>query len=41
LCRYRGNSSGEVRQWFQQVWQILRREMSDREAIIPRVWLSW
>jgi urease accessory protein len=41
LCRYRGNSSGEVRQWFQQVWQILRREISDREAIIPRVWLSW
>lgn len=41
LCRYRGNSSTEVRQWFKQVWRILRREINNREIIIPRVWFSW
>lgn len=38
LCRYRGHSTAEARQWFLHVWQILRLAYLDREICIPRVW---
>jgi urease accessory protein len=41
LCRYRGDSTPEVRAWFIQIWHLLRGEMMGRGAIVPRVWLSW
>jgi urease accessory protein len=41
LCRYRGNSSTEVRQWLTRVWYLLRGELMGRSAIVPRAWLSW
>lgn len=34
LCRYRGNSTAEVRNWFIGVWQLLR----GRGGCVPRVW---
>ncbi len=39
LCRYRGASTAEVRQWFTQVWQLLRQFCLQRSIIKPRVWL--
>jgi urease accessory protein len=39
LCRYRGSSTAEVRQWFTQVWQLIRLSCLHRPAIQPRVWL--
>jgi urease accessory protein len=41
LCRYRGNSTPEVREWFIKIWHLLRGEMRGRRSIVPRVWLSW
>jgi len=38
LCRYRGNSSLEVRNWFMDVWQLLRLSFLGRSVIKPRVW---
>jgi urease accessory protein len=38
LCRYRGTSTMEVRQWFIAVWQLLRETVLDRPVCIPRVW---
>jgi urease accessory protein len=38
LCRYRGSSSGEARQWFIAVWHLLRPLYLQRQACIPRVW---
>jgi urease accessory protein len=38
LCRYRGASTMEVRQWFIAVWQLLRATILDRPICIPRVW---
>ncbi|WP_199246467.1 urease accessory protein UreD [[Phormidium] sp. ETS-05] len=38
LCRYRGHSTPEVRQWFIAVWQILRRSVWGRPICLPRVW---
>jgi urease accessory protein len=38
LCRYRGNSTLEVRQWFMAVWHLLRLSYINRPACIPRVW---
>lgn len=40
LCRYRGASTSEVRNWFTDVWQLLRLSYSGRSAKKPRVWLS-
>jgi len=34
LCRYRGTSTSEVRNWFIDVWQMVR----DRGGFVPRVW---
>ncbi len=38
LCRYRGNSSLEARQWFMDVWHLLRLFYINRPACIPRIW---
>ncbi|HAX79321.1 MAG TPA: urease accessory protein [Cyanobacteria bacterium UBA11372] len=38
LCRYRGNSTTEVRNWFIAVWHLLRQSFLARPAILPRVW---
>lgn len=39
LCRYRGNSTGEVRHWFTEVWQLLRVYWLELSIVKPRVWL--
>lgn len=38
LCRYRGNSTGEVKKWFMEVWQYMGKNYENRSKIIPRVW---
>ncbi|MBE9078671.1 urease accessory protein UreD [Romeria aff. gracilis LEGE 07310] len=38
LCRYRGTSSQQARQWFTQVWQALRPQLGQSAACPPRVW---
>lgn len=38
LCRYRGSSTTEVRNWFKDVWNLLRLSFLERSACIPRVW---
>jgi urease accessory protein len=38
LCRYRGTSTAEVRNWFTAVWQMLRVSFLNRGNCIPRVW---
>lgn len=38
LCRYRGSSSSEVRNWFTEVWQLLRLSFLGRAVTKPRVW---
>lgn len=38
ICRYRGYSTTEVRNWFTQVWHYLRNSLQDRPMIKPRVW---
>ncbi len=38
LCRYRGHSSLEARQWFTQVWNLIRSATWNRPACPPRVW---
>jgi urease accessory protein len=38
LCRYRGNSTTEVRHWFISVWQLVRQSFLGRSDCIPRVW---
>ncbi|MEH1873303.1 urease accessory protein UreD [Nostoc sp.] len=38
LCRYRGTSTSEVRNWFINVWQLLRVSFLNRGNCIPRVW---
>jgi len=38
LCRYRGKSTIEARQWFLAVWQLLRPLYGQRPVCIPRVW---
>ncbi|MBF2064782.1 MAG: urease accessory protein UreD [Calothrix sp. C42_A2020_038] len=40
LCRYRGSSTSEVRNWFTAVWQLLRQSFLGRSDCIPRVWFS-
>ena len=39
LCRYRGSSTTEVRNWFIEVWHFLRLSCLQRSAIKPRIWL--
>jgi len=38
LCRYRGSSTAEVRNWFTDVWQLLRLSFLGRDSCPPRVW---
>jgi len=38
LCRYRGSSTAEVRNWFTDVWQLLRLSFLARPVTKPRVW---
>jgi urease accessory protein len=38
LCRYRGNSTSNVRHWFTEIWHLLRSSLFDRSMIRPRVW---
>lgn len=38
LCRYRGHSTIEVRQWFVTVWATVRSRILQRSVCIPRVW---
>ncbi len=38
VCRYRGDSTNEVRNWFIAVWQMLRVSYLHRDNCIPRVW---
>ncbi len=39
LCRYRGDSTTEVRNWFISVWQLLRMSFLNRDRCLPRVWM--
>lgn len=39
LCRYRGSSTADVRNWFTGVWQLLRLSLMKRSVIKPRVWM--
>jgi urease accessory protein len=38
LCRYRGDSTTEVRRWFTAVWHLLRLSYLDSPPIHLRVW---
>ena len=38
LCRYRGSSTTEVRNWFTEVWQLLRSHYLNRSICPLRVW---
>jgi urease accessory protein len=38
LCRYRGPSTAEARQWFVQLWAVFRQSLWQSPACIPRVW---
>lgn len=38
LCRYRGDSTTEVRQWFTAVWHLLRQSFLKTSPIQLRVW---
>lgn len=38
LCRYRGASTAEAKQWFTQVWHLVRLHCCRRPAQKPRVW---
>ncbi|PZV10784.1 MAG: urease accessory protein [Leptolyngbya sp.] len=38
LCRYRGSSTMEARQWLMAVWQLVRSTHLQRSACTPRVW---
>jgi urease accessory protein len=38
LCRYRGDSTSEAKNWLIGVWHLLRQTYLQRSAIVPRVW---
>lgn len=38
LCRYRGCLTSEVRNWFIDVWQLLRMSFLNCDKCVPRVW---
>lgn len=38
LCRYRGDSTAEVRQWFTAVWHLLRHSFLNSPPLHLRVW---
>ena len=39
LCRYRGDSTTEERNWLISVWQLLRISFLNRDRCLPRVWM--
>jgi urease accessory protein len=39
LCRYRGDHSTAVRQWFVQVWELVRSSQWERSIELPRIWM--
>ena len=39
LCRYRGSSTTEVKQYFEAIWGLLRQTYRDRPVIRPRIWV--
>ena len=39
LCRYRGSSTTEVKQYFEAIWGLLRQNYRDRPVVRPRVWI--
>jgi urease accessory protein len=38
VCRYRGNSTADARQWFTQIWNDVRFYALGQPACPPRVW---
>jgi urease accessory protein len=38
ICRYRGDSTAEVKNWFLDVWGLLRSQYLGRGAIKSRIW---
>ncbi|PSB25582.1 urease accessory protein UreD [Stenomitos frigidus] len=38
LCRYRGHSTTAVRQWFVEVWRLIRLSFLGCSGCVPRVW---
>lgn len=38
LCRYRGDSTAEVKKWFVEVWRLLRLANAQSYPVLPRVW---
>lgn len=40
LCRYRGSSTADARDWFVGIWQLLRLSFSERLSCLPRVWIK-
>ena len=40
ICRYRGQSTRDVRRWFTTVWDLLRSSYLNRPACPPRVWFG-
>ncbi|MEG4224731.1 urease accessory protein UreD [Microcoleus sp. N9_B2] len=40
LCRYRGSSTTEARDWFVSIWHLLRLSFSERPCCLPRVWIK-
>lgn len=38
LCRHRGNSSTESRNWLIKIWHLLRENYGELNPMIPRVW---
>jgi urease accessory protein len=38
VARYLGDSSEAARQWFAELWKILRPACAGRPAILPRIW---
>ena len=40
LCRYRGSSTADARNWFVGIWQLLRLSFSERLSCLPRVWIN-
>ena len=38
VCRYVGPSTSHARDYFTQVWQMLRPKLINRDACAPRIW---
>jgi urease accessory protein len=38
VARYLGDNSEAARQWFAELWKILRPACCGRAAVIPRIW---